>query len=82
VPDVHLCHMRPDCSVPVPPRLLFCAPHWRMVPRPLQARIHDSLRRWKKPGAPTKAEQRAAMMEWFDAVQEAKAIIRGAGVAP
>lgn len=29
---IHFCHARPLCKVPVPPRLLFCKPHWAMVP--------------------------------------------------
>lgn len=32
----HTCHAD-GCSVAVPPRLLMCAAHWRMVPRRLQA---------------------------------------------
>lgn len=32
----HLCHARPLCKVPVPPRLLFCNPHWQMVPAEMQ----------------------------------------------
>lgn len=31
----HTCHAI-DCDVVVPPRLLMCARHWRMVPRALQ----------------------------------------------
>ena len=39
----HLCHAT-GCSKAVPPRLLMCLPHWRMVPRPLQARIWATYR--------------------------------------
>jgi protein gp37 len=35
---VHTCHAR-GCTVEVPPRLLMCARHWRLVPRPLQAAV-------------------------------------------
>ena len=28
----HHCHAI-DCETPVPPRLLMCGPHWRMVPK-------------------------------------------------
>lgn len=31
----HVCHAE-GCNVEVPPRMLMCLPHWRMVPRPLQ----------------------------------------------
>lgn len=39
----HLCHI-PGCTTAVAPRLLMCAPHWRMVPRPLQAAVWASYR--------------------------------------
>lgn len=39
----HLCHaMR--CGTVVPPKMLMCAKHWRMVPKPLQARIWATYR--------------------------------------
>lgn len=31
----HLCHAH-KCEVSVPPRMLFCAKHWRMLPAPAQ----------------------------------------------
>ena len=31
----HLCHAV-GCPVEVPPRLLMCFRHWRMVPKPLR----------------------------------------------
>lgn len=31
----HACHAI-GCNVQVPPRMLMCAKHWRMVPRDLQ----------------------------------------------
>lgn len=34
--DVHYCHARPLCKVPVPPALLFCKRHWAMVPADMQ----------------------------------------------
>lgn len=34
----HLCHAE-DCDVEVPPRMLMCSLHWRMVPRDLQRRV-------------------------------------------
>lgn len=37
----HLCHAT-NCTKRVPPRLLMCAPHWRMVPKPLQDAVWDT----------------------------------------
>jgi hypothetical protein len=33
--SAHTCHAT-NCTTPVPPRMLMCARHWRMVPKPLQ----------------------------------------------
>ena len=37
----HLCHAK-DCDEEVPPRMLMCYPHWRMVPKKLQAAVWDA----------------------------------------
>lgn len=37
-PQAHTCHAR-GCGKPVPPKLLMCLRHWRMVPRDLQKAI-------------------------------------------
>jgi hypothetical protein len=37
-PRDHECHAE-GCARQVPPAFLMCAPHWRMVPRALQARV-------------------------------------------
>ena len=34
----HLCHAV-SCKRSIPPKLLFCLPHWQMVPRELQRLI-------------------------------------------
>lgn len=34
----HTCHAA-GCAKPVPPRVLMCLPHWRMVPRDIQAGV-------------------------------------------
>jgi hypothetical protein len=34
----HECHAD-GCSVEVPPRMLMCLRHWRMVPRDIQKRV-------------------------------------------
>lgn len=36
--SAHLCHAR-GCQVPVPPKLLMCKRHWRMVPKDLQREV-------------------------------------------
>lgn len=40
---VHRCHAR-GCIKAVPPKLLMCLRHWRMVPRDVQARIWATYR--------------------------------------
>ncbi len=34
----HACHAH-GCKVDVPPRMLMCRKHWRMVPRRLQQQV-------------------------------------------
>jgi hypothetical protein len=41
--NVHRCHAV-DCDEPVPPEMLMCKPHWRMVPRELQRRVWATYR--------------------------------------
>ncbi len=38
---VHHCHAV-GCGKRVPPRLLMCAPHWRMVPKPIQREVWNA----------------------------------------
>lgn len=40
----HRCHAV-GCLVPVPPRMLMCGPHWRMVPENLQRAVLRHYRR-------------------------------------
>ena len=40
---VHECHAI-GCKVAVPPKMLMCLRHWRMVPRPLQQRVWETYR--------------------------------------
>lgn len=40
----HHCHAK-GCSVPVPPHLLMCAEHWRLVPPSLQRRVYSTYRK-------------------------------------
>lgn len=37
----HLCHAT-DCKTAVPPKMLMCRKHWRMVPRELQEDVWDA----------------------------------------
>lgn len=39
----HLCHAV-GCKVAVPPKLLMCLRHWRMVPKALQAEVWRTYR--------------------------------------
>lgn len=39
----HHCHAY-ACNASVPPRMLMCRRHWRMVPRALQRRLLDAYR--------------------------------------
>ena len=41
----HTCHAQ-GCEKEIPPRLLMCLRHWRMVPLMLQAEVW----RWYRPG--------------------------------
>lgn len=34
----HVCHAR-SCNKKIPPKLLMCLPHWKMVPADLQRRV-------------------------------------------
>ena len=44
----HTCHAQ-GCEKQIPPRLLMCLHHWRMVPLTLQAEVW----RWHRPGQET-----------------------------
>lgn len=39
----HTCHAR-DCHIAVPPTLLMCRNHWRMVPRNIQRAVWSTYR--------------------------------------
>jgi len=39
----HTCHAK-LCDVEVPPKMLMCKPHWRMVPKDLQNAVWDAYR--------------------------------------
>lgn len=62
------------CNRIVPEHLLMCPGHWQRVPRPLQSRINAA---WQ-------ATQRGegSKQVWWQAVQEAKAHLRGEQATP
>lgn len=39
----HHCHAT-NCTTDVPPEMLMCRKHWRMVPRKLQGRVWSTYR--------------------------------------
>lgn len=41
----HVCHAY-GCTTPVPPKMLMCPPHWRMVPQALK----NAVWRYYRPG--------------------------------
>jgi hypothetical protein len=62
----HTCHAI-GCSIRVPPRMLMCARHWRMVPRKTQITVWNEYRPGqemdKKPSLGYLAIQRMAVGE-------------------
>lgn len=40
----HMCHAK-GCKKPIPPKLLFCLRHWRMVPADLQKAVWATYRK-------------------------------------
>jgi hypothetical protein len=62
----HKCHAI-GCNVAVPPRMLMCARHWRMVPRKTQITVWNEYREGqetdKKPSLAYLAIQRTAVGE-------------------
>lgn len=39
----HTCHLK-NCNAVCPPRHLFCAPHWAMVPPATQREVYRTVR--------------------------------------
>jgi hypothetical protein len=69
--DTHPC-AADQCDVPLPPRLLMCGPHWRDVPRVIQARIY-ALYRPGQTAATASPEYLAVLDEAVAAVRESEA---------
>jgi hypothetical protein len=66
----HPCHAR-GCDRQIAPELLFCGPHWRLVPEELQKRVWSGYRaylRWKR----SREEYVRAKREAIEAVAAAE----------
>ncbi|MGH2588108.1 MAG: hypothetical protein ACRDJE_24570, partial [Dehalococcoidia bacterium] len=63
----HTCHAT-GCRVPVPPKLLFCLPHWRQVPRILQRAVWAAYRPGQEVRKDPTPEYLVAMHAAIDAV--------------
>jgi hypothetical protein len=59
----HTCHAR-GCNVAVPPELLCCLKHWRMVPRPIQRIVWATYR-------PGQCDDRNPSRAWHQAADAA-----------
>lgn len=64
----HTCHAK-GCRVPVPPRMLMCGRHWRMVPREIKAKVWAHYRE----GQEIDKKPSRAYLHWMD---EAIAAVR------
>jgi len=68
----HHCHAR-GCVRRVPPKLLMCPGHWRMVPTPLRAEIWRTYRPGQEVDKRPSAEYLAAARAAIDAVADLEA---------
>jgi len=73
----HLCHAK-GCSAEVPPSLLMCSHHWRMVPEDLQRRVWRTYRKGQEIDKRPSEAYLAAMREAIEAVST----IEGRKAAP
>lgn len=67
--NVHRCHAK-NCLTPIPPKLLMCLPHWRMVPREIQAAIWRHYRPGQEIDKRPSIEYLKVMKDAIDAVAE------------
>lgn len=71
----HLCHAR-SCTEPVPPRMLMCRKHWKLVPKRLQDAVWDTY-------VPGQESRKDPTDEYLQAAQEAiDAVARKEGLLP
>ncbi len=76
VPMSHTCHAI-DCRTPVPPRLLMCLKHWRMVPRDLQRLVWRHYRPGQEMDKRPTAEYLTVMKRAIDAVAMQSRVLSG-----
>jgi len=65
----HTCHAV-ECNTPVPPRLLMCLRHWRMVPPAIQRKVWREYRPGQEVDKRPSAEYLVVMKEAIAAVRE------------
>lgn len=65
--EVHHCHAR-NCKVSIPPRLLMCPKHWRMVPRRIQNNVNRNYRRGQEIDKNPTMEYMGAAKDAIDSV--------------
>lgn len=58
--EEHKCHAI-SCPVPIPPRLLFCKAHWRLVPDGVKAQVYAAYQHGQEQTKVTTAAYRQAM---------------------
>jgi hypothetical protein len=68
----HACHAR-GCDIAVPPKMLMCLRHWRMVPRLVQARVWAAYR----PGQEVRKDPSGEYMLAYNAAVDAVAAKEG-----
>jgi hypothetical protein len=75
--SVHTCHAR-GCNKPVPPKLLMCLKHWRMVPGDLQRLV------WRhyRPGQEIDKKPTREYLEIMHQAIEAVAAMEGLSPRP
>lgn len=68
----HVCHAD-GCNKPIPPAMLMCFLHWKMVPKDLQRKIWATY----KPGQEIRKDPTPAYMDAYRAAVEAVAVREG-----
>lgn len=63
----HHCHAK-GCNVPVPPKMLMCLRHWRMVPCEIQRRVWAHYRPGQEIDKQPTAKYLEVMTEAIEAV--------------
>jgi len=67
----HTCHAE-GCEVEIPPRMLCCPRHWRMVPKHLQAEIWRTYRPGQETDKQPSAEYLVAQRAAIEAIAQAE----------